>query len=141
MKKTRIIKIIQQTKSNDFNGMIIIPITPLNFTNHSIRFVKEILNESFSTPKKIIKKKENEIIEQITTSINVIEIYRNFNILISDQMINISETHLLSNDEKLNIENYLKDFKDKIKSSNISSQFTHLIFEYNITFKICEKNN
>src|SRR6202020_1282789 len=148
MKKTRIIKIIKQSNTNKYDAMIILPIIPFNFSKTSIKLLKKLLSDSFSTPLKILKKKENEIVKHITQSINDIKIKRNFNLLINDEIIKISNMHHLhtfNNDtdgdltnnvqqEKTNIDNYLKDFKDNIKELKFSAQITHLIFEYEILF-------
>jgi len=119
---------------NEYYALIILPVKPNNFTIRSIKFLKEILNESFATPKKILKKKEYEILDLITNNPCELIIKRNFNLLINDQFINISDMVHISNDEKLNIENYLKDIKDKIKTLNLSGKYTDLIFEYNISY-------
>jgi hypothetical protein len=47
------------------------------------------------TPKKILKKKEFEKIESLSSSINDIEVKINFNILINDELIKISDYHQL----------------------------------------------
>ena len=120
--------------SNEYYALIILPVKPNNFTLRSIKFLTEILYESFSTPKKILKKKEYEILDLITNNPSELIIKRNFNILMNDQLTNISEMEQISNDEKINIDNYLKDFKYKIITLNFLGKYTDLIFEYNISY-------
>lgn len=135
MKRTRIIKYIKQINYQEYNAMIIIPLTPIAFSSRSIKQLKEILHELIGTKKKLLKKKEKEIIEQINSSMTEIELKRNFNILINDEEIEISTMHVVSENEELNIENYLKDLSNRIKILKISTKLTYLIFEYKITFK------
>lgn len=136
MKKTRIIKFIKQINFQEYNANIIIPLTPISFSTRSAKHLKEILHELLSTQKKILKKKEKEIIEQINSNMKDIILKRNFNILINDELIEITLMHEVLDNEEINIENYLKDLINQIKILKISTKLTYLIFEYNITFKV-----
>jgi hypothetical protein len=136
MKKTKIIKIIKQTKSQEYNAMIIIPLTPFTFTSRSSKLFKKILIELLGTSKKILKKKEVEIIEHLSLINNDVKITRSFNILINDELIEITPSHELLEDEDLNIDNYVKDLINQIKTNKFSTKLTYLIFEYNITYEL-----
>jgi len=136
MKKTKIIKIIKQTKSQEYNAMIIIPLTPFTFTSRSSKLFKKILIELLGTSKKILKKKEVEIIEHLSLINNDVKITRSFNILINDELIEITPSHELLEDEDINIDNYVKDLINQIKTNKFSTKLTYLIFEYNITYEL-----
>ena len=135
MKKTRIIKIIKEINHKEYNGMIIVPLTPFTFTSRSSKQFKNILNELLGTSKNILKKKESQIIEHLTSNIDEVELTRNFNILINDEQIEITPIHEVLDNEEINIDNYLKDLTNQIKTNKFSTKLTYLIFEYNIKYK------
>jgi hypothetical protein len=64
-----------------------------------------------------------------------IKIKRNFNILINDELIEITQMHENLDNEEVNIENYLKDLTNQIKNFKFSTKLTYLIFEYDIKHK------
>jgi predicted methyltransferase len=139
MKKTRILKYIKQINPQEYNATIIIPLTPITFSSRSIKQLKEILIELLATQKKILKKKEKEIMEQIISNMKELVLKRNFNILINDELIEITPMHEVLDNEQINIDNYYKDIVNRIKILKISTKLTYLIFEYNIKF-ILEDN-
>jgi hypothetical protein len=135
MKKTRIIKFIKQINFQEYNANIIIPLKPISFSTRSAKHLKEILHELLATQKKILKKKEKEIMEQINSNMKDVVLKRNFNIIINDELIEITSMHEVLDNEEINMENYLKDLINRIKILKISTKITYLIFEYNVTFK------
>lgn len=136
MKKTRIINYILQQNLHEYKGIIIIPIIPINFNLRSVKKIEEFLYESLSAKKKVIKKKEKEIFEILTTSTDELEIKRSFNVLIDDHWtLKISDFYSNIDDEKSNIEKYSKDYKNSVKNNNILGKLTHFIFKYEILLK------
>lgn len=136
MKRTRIVKYYKRTNLNEYEGSIIVSINPFNFTIRSTKILENILNDLLITSKKILKKKEKSLIESISSSLKDIEIKRNFNIVFNEfNYVPVSDYYLVLDNEKSNIDIYLKDYKDKIKHSDIKGELTQLIFEYKITFK------
>jgi hypothetical protein len=137
MRKTRIVKIIKELNTYEYNVTIIIPLIPISISSFTVKELKKILNELLSKPKNILKKKESKIFDGITSSskdVNV-EIKRNFNILVNDYIIKISESHLVLDDEKINIENYLKDYSLKYKNFKYAKNISSLFFEYNFLLR------
>jgi hypothetical protein len=132
MKKTKILKIIKQINPQEYNGMIIIPLIPFTFTTRSTKLFKNVLHELLATQKKILKKKELEILEHYSLTMKDIKIKRNFNILINDELVEITQMHENLDNEEVNIENYLKDLTNQIKNFKFSTKLTYLIFEYDI---------
>jgi hypothetical protein len=135
MKKNRIIKIIKQINSHEYNATIIIPLSQILFTSYSIKELKEILNKLLSKPKNILKKKESELISEIVSQDIEVEILRSFNILVNEYVIEISKQHLISDEEKTNIDNYLKDYALKYKTYKYAKTFSYIFFEYNFLLK------
>jgi hypothetical protein len=135
MKKTKILKIIKQINPQEYNGMIIIPLIPFTLTTRSTKLFKNVLHELLATQKKILKKKELEILEHFSLTMKDIKIKRNFNILINDELVEITQMHENLDNEEVNIENYLKDLTNQIKNFKFSTKLTYLIFEYDIKHK------
>jgi hypothetical protein len=135
MKKTKKLKIIKQINPQEYNGMIIIPLIPFTLTTRSTKLFKNVLHELLATQKKILKKKELEILEHFSLTMKDIKIKRNFNILINDELVEITQMHENLDNEEVNIENYLKDLTNQIKNFKFSTKLTYLIFEYDIKHK------
>jgi len=118
----------------EYYALIYIPVRPNNFDLITLNFVEEILIEYLITNPKIFKEKEKELFDLITNKPEKWTIKRNFNLRMNDKLINISKMHNISEDENLNIEQYLKDFENKIKNIDSYSNFTNLAFAYSIKY-------
>lgn len=134
MKKTRITNFIKNIDINEYRGTIIIPIIPINFTQRSIKTLTVYLNELLLSSKSALKKREDKLIHQLTSISSDIEVKRNFNLIINNEIIQISDMHKIT-DQNKHLDQYVNDFSDKIKSFRISVKFTHLFFEYKLTLK------
>lgn len=131
MKKTRIITYIKQLDQKSYSGSIIIPLTPITLSTYFMNKYKELLHELLGTKKKIVIKKELEILERISSSINDVELTRTFHIIIDNEKMKISSS--TSTEESL--EQYANDLKTFIKDTKRSGKITHFIFDYHFAFK------
>jgi hypothetical protein len=113
--------------------MIIVPLTTLSFTSRSTKPLKKLFNDLIGSPIKILKKKEKDILNNLSITLDDVKIKRSFNILINDVSINIVKMHDVESNEQENINNYLKDVMTHT-SNYKQTMIDGFIFEYNITF-------
>jgi len=142
MKKNRIIKIITPpTQLNDpastlssYTATIIIPHIPLPLAVSSKTMLETMLKDLLVSPKRILKVKEENLVMLINPNAENYEIKRNFNILVDDTLMKISDMenclNLSDELEKKNIKKYLKDYSIKMKNLNKTYNYSHLVFNY-----------
>jgi hypothetical protein len=135
MKKTQIIKYFTECNPQEYKAMIIIPLYPINLSTRWIKHLTVMLQDLIGTRKKIMKKKENEIFDQITSDTEGLQINRSFNVVINNEIKVVSPMHPVEGDEVNNIENYTKDMKNLSKDYKHYTKITYLIFEYIIKIK------
>jgi hypothetical protein len=136
IKINHIINYIKEINPNEFKALIIISVNPFYFTSHSISLLEELLNKILNSPSKILKKKEKEMITPFDLLLDNAEIKRNLSLTFDDHSEIISESHLMSKNEKLSVKFYIEDYKNKLNSSNNVGirQIKNLIFQYEIKF-------
>jgi len=127
--------------NESWRATIITPINRISFSPRSIPVLSQILIDILGSQTKKIKRNEKilirDLVETISETVNKesflqnLNLERNFNIIIKNELIQISDFKIINNIESDQIETYLEDFK--LKSNNlIKFKITHLVFNYKL---------
>jgi len=128
--------------NESWRATIIAPINRISFSPRSVPTLSQILKDILGSQTKKIKRNEKilirDIAETISETINKesllqnLTLERDFNIIIKNELIQISDFNIVNNiNESNQIDSYLDEFKLK-SNILIKNKITHLVFNYKI---------